>query len=278
MAQIVGGIGVPHTPTFPTTVSRQDPTSQTSRYFQQIEQQLDLMRPDVLVIFDSDHLNTFFLDNMPTLSIGVAPSTAGPNDGTPGLTSIRLQISEGLASHLRNVCIDADFDVGIAQEFTVDHSILVPLHYLRPANDVPIVPVFINGLVPPLATARRCWSLGKAIRGAVQQWPEPLRVVILASGSFSLEVGGPKVRPNAVFGVPAPEWTERVSAWLAEGETEQLLAAATRDQLAAAGNVAGELLNWVAMLAAIDATQPSLLLEQSEFGHAYAAWRTEKEA
>ena len=32
------------------------------------------MKPDVLVIFDTDHLNTFFFDNLPIFAMGLTDS------------------------------------------------------------------------------------------------------------------------------------------------------------------------------------------------------------
>ncbi len=272
MAQIVAGIGVPHTPTFPSTVAVDDITSETSRYYRQLADQLADVRADVLLMFDSDHLNTFFLDNMPQLSIGVAGSTSGPNDATPGLPAVNLAVPEPLAQHVRNSCVEANFDVALTQEFTVDHSILVPLHYLRPQADIPLLPVFINGLVPPFPHSLRCWTFGAAVRAAVQSWPDQLRVVIIGSGSFSLEVGGPPINPDSVFGVPAPVWAERICELIAAGDTQQLVCEATQAQMLAAGNIGGELLNWIAMLSAIDGGTPETLQLQPQFGHGYGFW------
>lgn len=272
MAQIVAGVGVPHTPAFPAAVAVDDPDDETSRFYRRVADALDGVAPDVLVMFDSDHLNTFFLDNMPTLGIGVAPRTSGPNDGTPGLRDVTLEVPEALAGHVRQSCIESDFDVTLSQEFTVDHSILVPLHYLRPAADLPLLPVFINGLVPPLPAAARCWALGRAVREALHSWPDHLRVAVVASGSFSLDVGGPHVRPGAFFGVPAPDWVEKVSGHLLDGHHDAVVDAASREQLAAAGNVGGELLNWIAMLAAVEADRPAFLDVQPAFGHGFGFW------
>ncbi len=272
MAQIVAGIGVPHTPLFPASVAVNDDTSETSRYYREIAVQLDRARADVLLMFDSDHLNTFYLDNMPQLSIGVAATTSGPNDGTPGLPPVNLAVPEALARHVRDSCVYADFDVAITQEFTVDHSILVPLHYLRPQDDIPLLPVFINGLVPPFPGSNRCWSFGRAVRDAVATWPDDLRVAIIGSGSFSLEVGGPPIDPGSVSGVPSPEWAARIHSLLAAGDTDALVAEATQAQMLSAGNIGGELLNWIALLAATEAGTPDTLQLQPQFGHGYAFW------
>lgn len=273
MATIVAGVGVPHTPTFPSTVGLDDP-GETAQLFRRMREQLDEVRPDVAVMFDSDHLNTFFLDNLPVFSMGVAPRTNGPNDGTLGLAPVKLVVDEQLAGHVRAHCLEADFDVGLSQEFTVDHSVLVPMHYLRPAGDLPMVPVFVNGLISPLPSAQRCWQLGAAVGKALAQWPEDIRVAVVASGSFSLDVGGIGVNPGAIFGVPDPRWVEQIARWLDAGDVEAVVRAATPAQLAEAGNVGGELLNWLAMLGAIGSSKPTSLDLQAQFGHGYGFWRT----
>lgn len=273
MATVVAGVGVPHTPVFPLTVALDDPGS-TGRFFAQVRAQLDEARPDVIVMFDSDHLNTFFLDNLPVFSIGVAARTSGPNDATPGLAPVELAVPESMAAHVRNGCLQADFDVALSREFTVDHSILVPLHYLRPAADLPLLPVFINGLVAPLPAAARCRLLGAAVRAAIDAWPEDLRVALVASGSFSLDVGGSGINPGSIFGVPDPRWADRVASWIGAGDVDAVVESATPGQLSRAGNVGGELLNWLALLGAIGPAPPDSLEIQPEFGHGYAFWQT----
>src|SRR5580700_7980326 len=64
MANIVAGFGVPHTPVFPFFVKRDGPDCETAKLFAAQKQELAAARPDVIVMFDTDHLNTFFLDNL----------------------------------------------------------------------------------------------------------------------------------------------------------------------------------------------------------------------
>lgn len=272
MARMVAGVGVPHTPAFPANVPVGDPGNETSRFFQRVADQLRAVRPDVILMFDSDHLNTFFLDNLPMISVGVASATSGPNDSTPGLPPTTLAVPEEFAAHVRASCIDAQFDVALTQEFTVDHSILVPLHYLTPAGDVPLLPVFINGLVLPLPAAQRCWDFGHAVGQAIADWPDEVRVAVMASGSFSLDVGGPSLRPDLIFGVPAEDWTQEVFDDLDAGNVDAVVAKATPKRLAAAGNVGGELLNWIAMLAATGGRRPTSMDMQVHLGHGYGFW------
>ena len=72
--------------------------------------------------------------------------------------------------------------------------------------------------------------------------------------------------------MPEPEWARRVGALIEQGSTQTLLDEATEDQMLRAGNVGGELLDWIAMLGAVGERRPKFLLPQMEQGHAYAAW------
>jgi hypothetical protein len=59
---------------------------------------------------------------------------------------------------------------------------------------------------------------------------------------------------------------------LAQGSTDILLREATQEQMLRAGNVGGELLDWIAMLGAVGEKRPKFVTPQMEQGHAYAAW------
>jgi hypothetical protein len=127
--------------------------------------------------------------------------------------------------------------------------------------------------VPPLPSARRCFELGRTVRRAIETWPQPLRFVVMGSGSFSLEVWGPRIDPGKTDGVPDPAWVTRILGLLGDAKIEELLDSATEDQLLRAGNVGGELLNWIAMLGTFDARRPTYLQPQMQNGHAYGVWR-----
>jgi len=273
MAEIVAAFGVPHTPSMPALVAREGPTCETAQLFARIQHELEAVQPDALVIFDSDHLNTFFLDNLPLLSVGVASSTAGPNDGTPQLPRYEVPVDEHLAQQVRGYGIECGFDLAVTQEFELDHSVLVPLHFVTPRMQVPIVPVFIAGIVPPIPQARRCFALGQAVRGAVEALPEATRVAVMASGSISLDIGSPLAPPGQIAGTADLAWMREVLGYLETAAVDDLLNAATTDRLARAGNIAGELLNWIALLGSIGARRPSFLEAQAGHGDAYAAWR-----
>jgi hypothetical protein len=138
---------------------------------------------------------------------------------------------------------------------------------------IPVIPFFISGHLPPLPPARRCYAFGQAVARALASWPATLRVVIMGSGSFSLEVAGPRMAPGRTDGVPDPDWALRVIKHLEEQQIEKLISEATPHQLLKAGNVGGELLNWIAMLGAIGDRKPNYVAPQMQNGHAYGVWR-----
>jgi aromatic ring-opening dioxygenase catalytic subunit (LigB family) len=272
VAQIVAGFGAPHSPHVPEQVRVQGPSHPVVPLYARMAEAIEAAAPDVLVVFDCDHFSTFFLDNLPTFAIGVDDKTAGPNDQTP-MPRYEVPVHAALASHLRAEGIAAGFDLSLLQDFDVDHSVMVPLHFLTPRMNIPIIPVFINCFVPPVPSARRCYALGQAIRAAAESFPQPLRVVPLASGNFSLEIGGPKVTPGKRQGVPDPAWAERVAGLMRDGDIDTLLREATVERMMRAGNVATELLIWIAMLGAIGPRVPDWMQAQPREGEAYGIWR-----
>ena len=272
MAEIVGALGVPHTPFFPFFVERDGPDCETARYFAALRAALEAMKPDVLVMFDTDHLNTFFFDNLPIFAIGVTGSFTGACDEVRATPPYTVKSLPDFAGHLHRSSVAAGYDLAVTQKFAVDHSVIVPLHFLTPAMQIPVVPVFISGHVPPLPSAARCYALGRTLRAAVESFPQPLRVVTMGSGSISLEVWGPRLKIGFGDGVPDPDWVTRVCGLLKAGEIETLIAEATPEKFRQAGNVAGELLNWIAMLGTIDAKPAKAVTPQMPNGHAYAVW------
>jgi len=74
-------------------------------------------------------------------------------------------------------------DVSYAEEWKFDHGIAVPLHFLTPNFDVPIIPANINCQGPPLAPLPRAWAFGEALRRAADSFPE--RIAIVGTGGIS---------------------------------------------------------------------------------------------
>jgi protocatechuate 4,5-dioxygenase beta chain len=170
-----------------------------------------------------------------------------------------------MARGLLKYALKSNFDLAVAEELRLDHSVLVPLHFLTPSMDVPVIPLYVNGLAPPLPSARRCLALGRTIQRFIAEWDGPQRVALLASGSFPLEVGGP------MMGITDDAWVSTVASLLERGQYESLARRATEQRMAAAGNVSGELLCWITVAGAVGDALP--LQVETDRGNGFAAWK-----
>jgi 2,3-dihydroxyphenylpropionate 1,2-dioxygenase len=74
-------------------------------------------------------------------------------------------------------------DVSYAEEWKLDHGIMVPLHFLTPDYDVPIIPANINCQGPPLAPLHRAWTFGESLQAAADALPE--RIALVGTGGIS---------------------------------------------------------------------------------------------
>ena len=264
MARLVLAAGTPHNPTHPKEVLEEGEGSATLALYHKVAERLEAAAPDLIVFFDSDHFVNFFFDNLPAFCIGMVDEAEGPDESRVEMPRYRVPLHEPFARGLIEFGLNTEFDLASKEEMVLDHSILVPLHFLTPRMHVPIVPVYIRGLAAPLPLARRCLALGRMVGKFITSWPGEERVAVLASGSFSLEVGGPRI------GRTDHEWMATVVELLRQGRTDELVGLASTQRMLAAGNVSGELLNWIALLGAVGDSRP-LFVEPQE-GHAYAVW------
>jgi hypothetical protein len=273
MASIVGAIGLPHNPNFPELAAQKGAEWETARSYRQVAAELRAMQPDAALVFTTDHLNTFFFENLPILAIGAGEEFAGPNDEVATVPRRIVPSRGAFARHLHASAVLAGFDLALVQEFEVDHSVIVPLHFLTPELDVPAVPIFISAHNPPRPSSHRCFHFGEAIRTAVESWPEPLRVAVIGSGSFSFDVHGHLSPPGRPVGVPDPAWVHRVCEHLERNTIPALLDEATPDRFSRAGNVSGEILNWIAMIGATAGQKLVWSSAEPQFGNCYAVWK-----
>jgi aromatic ring-opening dioxygenase catalytic subunit (LigB family) len=272
MAELVAAVGVPHSPHYPSQYPKDGPQD-IPRTYREVKAELDAARVDAIIVIANDHFNTFFMNNFPTFAIGVADAAYGPNDQTK-MPRYDFAVQTSLASHMLKTAMDEGFDLSVTQEFGVDHAMLVPLHYLTDGVKAPVVPIWVNTFSSPLPTARRCYALGKMMRGAIASLPQTMRVGVIATGSFSLEIGGPKIDPGKRNSVPDLAWSKHLHRRIGNAEFDAIVAEATPAQMWKAGNIGGELLNWIVLLGMIGKDKPRYLADHDEKdAHAYAVWR-----
>ena len=112
--------------------------------FRALGESLAASRPDALVIVAAEHFANFFMDNMPAYAMGMADHYDGPieDPGWLGIAKTRVPGNAALSRRLIEGVMH-DVDVAYAEEWKFDHGIMVPLHFLTPRFDLPVIPVNI---------------------------------------------------------------------------------------------------------------------------------------
>lgn len=152
--------------------------------FEQQRQEIMESRPDALMVVAAEHFANFFMNNMPAFAVGMGESYAGPIED-PEWLKIPLRRAKGAPDLGRRLVTEIlqTVDVAYAEEWQFDHGIMVPLHFLDPHNELPIIPVNINCQGPPLTPLHRAWAFGEAIRRAADSVPE--RIALVCTGGIS---------------------------------------------------------------------------------------------
>ncbi len=152
--------------------------------FRRMGDEMRATRPDALVVIAAEHFANFFMNNMPAFALGMADSYEGPIEDEAFLRIRRTTVpgNKGLSRRLIENVMQT-VDVAYAEEWKFDHGISVPLHFLTPDYDLPIVPANINCQGPPLAPLARAWAFGEALRRAADAVPE--RIALIGTGGLS---------------------------------------------------------------------------------------------
>ncbi|MFI4935862.1 MAG: class III extradiol dioxygenase subunit beta, partial [Caulobacterales bacterium] len=152
-------------------------------------------RPDVVILVYNDHASAFSLELIPTFAIGCADEFAPADEGWGPRPVPVVRGHPKLAWHLAESLILDEFDMTIAGKMDVDHGLTVPLSLMfgQPAAwPCPVIPLAVNVVQYPPPTGHRCYALGKAIRRAVESYPEDLKVVVFGTGGMSHQLQGPR--------------------------------------------------------------------------------------
>ncbi|HWG79906.1 MAG TPA: hypothetical protein VN681_09040 [Stellaceae bacterium] len=175
-----------HAPGITGRAERADPAARDAFYaaFDGLRQLLEAARPDVLVVVAAEHFANFFMNNMPAFAIGMAEHYDGPieDEAWLGIRRRRIPGARDLSQRLIADVMQT-VDVAYAEEWLFDHGVMVPLHFLTPRFDLPVIPANINCQGPPLAPLSRAYEFGRALRRASDAVAE--RVALIGTGGLS---------------------------------------------------------------------------------------------
>jgi aromatic ring-opening dioxygenase catalytic subunit (LigB family) len=247
MGEIVAAVGTCHTPYLFTRPPDEEPAQldQAAAAMRELGTVLDETKPDVVVFFGSDHVETFSVTCIPSFAIIAGNRAIARFAGREFNLPVHREMAEDLLSRL---VVDHEFDVAYSEDAELGHAFAVPFEYVLGQRDIPIVPFFTNVYVPPLPTPKRCAALGRAVAEIVRGRRE--RVALIASGGMSHFPGTRK------YLSPEFDFDRWLVSQLEAGNSDALLDL-TGTQLDEVGNT--ELLTWATMLGAIGRREGELI-------------------
>ncbi len=141
-------------------------------------QEIEASGAEALVVIAAEHFANFFMNNMPAFCLGICDQYDGPIEDPEWLKISRTVIpgNAHLAQRLAKEIMQT-VDIAYAEEWKFDHGVMVPLHFLTPKYDLPVIPVNINCQGPPLTPLHRAWAFGEALRRACDSVNEKIAVV-----------------------------------------------------------------------------------------------------
>ena len=181
MGKIVASMATMHAPQLFTRPPEEDLKQLDAGIaaMKKLGETLDETKPDALIIFASDHLETFFLHSAPTFAIVAGERAAASFAGRRWAPRIHQELAQSLLDQL----VRGGFDMVYSQDAELGHSFAAPFEWVLGGRDIPVVPFFVNTYLPPLPSPRRCAALGENIAAIIGSRPE--RVAMLASGGMS---------------------------------------------------------------------------------------------
>ena len=275
MAHLVGVAGLTHNPLLWSSLRDGTPQDleSTAELVASFRKRVAGLAPDVIVLVASDHLHMLMTANMPAFMIGKAPWSRAVHPSEErsfGLSRATIEGHPGLAGHILERGLSASIDFAFSDEPWLDYSFVVPLLFLTPELDIPVVPVFTNANSPPIPAAARFARLGDHIFDSVTSSSGEDRVLVVGSGHLAFELGGPR----QFLGMsPDREFDEMALAWMSRGDLDAAVAGATFERLTEAGNETYQFLNFITCLA-VAGSRPAAVAAgpESRFGSLPFFW------
>jgi aromatic ring-opening dioxygenase catalytic subunit (LigB family) len=272
MAELVGCFAASHGPLLVRDWAAvpQDQKDRVTAAFRELGRRLDAARADVIIEVSPDHWVNFHLENLPAVCIGVGEMHEGPPE--PFLKPFphrEMAGHPGLGAHLVRSALDAGFEPSFSYRLKLDHGFCIPLWRMQLEKLPRIVPMIVNSIEPPMPSLARCLQWGAMLRAAIETYPEPLRVALLASGGLSHSIG------ESTMGAIDEEF-DRTCIRLFSQDKNELLQY-LEHALPKTGNGADEVRNWLVTHGAAGARGFELIdylpVPSVYVGCGFAAWK-----
>ena len=252
MATIVGGIATSHTPTigFALDANKQNDAvwAPIFKGYEPVKQWLADKRPDVLFYVYNDHITSFFFDHYSHFALGVGERYWPADEGGGPRKLPDIEGHPALARHIANGLVADEFDLSYFQAKGLDHGCFSPLSLLWPHDNGrwpgAIIPLQVGVLEFPIPSAKRCFKLGRALRKAIESYPEDIKVALVGTGGLSHQVHGERAGFNNT------PWDMEFLEML-EKEPEKLTEITIAEYAKRGGFEGSEVIMWLVMRGAL---------------------------
>lgn len=200
MGKIIGGIGVSHIPTIMLAYDRKENHGPYWERFNEgvkpLRKWMDDNKPDVCIIVFNDHGSNFSLKDVIPFGMGMAAEYLPADEGYGRRKVPNFKGDPALSAHIGEHFNEKEFDVVYSNELDLDHGFSVPTSVAFGENcqewPCKFVPIYVGVVQFPQPKPSRCFNLGKAIKEAVDSYPEDTRVAIIGTGGLSHQIQGPR--------------------------------------------------------------------------------------
>lgn len=238
MAKIVSAVACSHVLFSP----KPDP-ERAARIFDgmiRLGKDISSSKPDVILMFTTDHMFNIDLSVQPPFCIGIADSYTPLGD----LDVPRRQFRghRDFAMCLAENLVDYGFDLCTAETLVPDHGVTIPMLFIKPWGHIPVVPLYVNINMQPVPSPQRCYQLALALRELIDKHrPENERVAIIGSGGLSHWLNIPRM------GEVNEKFDEEIINLVISGQGEKIARMTVSEILEHGGNGGLEIMNWMMM-------------------------------
>ncbi len=251
MAKIIGGLTTSHIPAIGNAMAnKQENDPYWKRFFEgyePVKAWLEEEKPDLAIVVYNDHGLNFFLDTVPTFAMGCADEYHNDDEGWGIPATASFEGDAQFSWHVAESLINQGFDMTTCQEMKVDHGCVVPMSLMwrhLPEWPCKLLPLAVNTVQHPLTSAKRCFDLGKALRKAIESYPDDMKVVIFGTGGLSHQLQGERA------GIIDVEFDLQCMDWIIN-DPDKMAALSNSEIMETAGTEGIEVIMWMVMRGAL---------------------------
>lgn len=199
MAKVTGGVATSHVPAIGAAIDQgktgEDYWKPLFKGYEYVKEWAKEQKPDVILLVFNDHATAFDMNIVPTFALGCADEYQPADEGWGPRQVPVVKGHPELAAHIAQSVIQDDFDLTIINKMDVDHGLTVPLSLVFDQPEewpCQVIPLAVNVVLYPPPSGKRCFNLGKALRKAIDSFPEDLNVQVWGTGGMSHQLQGPR--------------------------------------------------------------------------------------